>query len=70
MNHRTIISLLVCFLTVVLPAAAQRQKQYIYLFDCTQSMQQLGLWQPTRAALDRIIERERVNDDTEFVVIP
>lgn len=70
MNYHKVISILLLLIATALPGSAQRQKQYIYLFDCTQSMVDLGLWQPTRQALDRIIERERVNGDTEFVIIP
>lgn len=50
--------------------SAQRQRNYIYLFDCTQSMQEKGLWEPARAALDKTIERQRTQEGSRFTVIP
>jgi len=49
---------------------AQRQRNYIYLFDCTQSMQKLGIWEPAKTALRRTIDVQRPQPDAQFTVIP
>lgn len=51
-------------------ARAQRQRNYIYLFDCTQSMQDLGIWQPAKDALQSTIEKQSEHPEAQFTVIP
>lgn len=49
---------------------AQREKNNIYLFDCTGSMKSNGLWQPAQAALDATITTQSTIPGSQFLVIP
>lgn len=49
---------------------AQREKNNIYLFDCTGSMKTNGLWQPAQAALDATITTQTKIGGSQFLVIP
>lgn len=49
---------------------AQREKNNIYLFDCTGSMQKNGLWEPAKAALDATITTQASIPSSQFIVIP
>lgn len=49
---------------------AQRQRNYIYLFDCTQSMQQLGIWDAAKDALQSTIRMQEAHPEAQFSVIP
>lgn len=51
-------------------ATAQRQRNYIYLFDCTQSMQELGIWEPAKTALQRTVDVQLPQPEAQFAVIP
>ena len=51
-------------------AVAQRQRNYIYLFDCTQSMQQLGIWDAAKDALQSTIALQEEHPEAQFSVIP
>lgn len=59
-------------------AAAQQQRNYIYIFDCTRSMlgdefkQGTGpnLWNPARQALDRTISRQVAQPGSHYTIIP
>ncbi|MDE6160878.1 MAG: hypothetical protein K2F77_04390 [Muribaculaceae bacterium] len=39
-----LVATLICIAMTAPVATGQRQRNYIYLFDCTQSMQTLGIW--------------------------
>lgn len=49
---------------------AQREKNNIYLFDCTRSMKTNKLWEPARAALDATITTQASIQGSQFIVIP
>lgn len=49
---------------------AQREKNNIYLFDCTGSMKTNGLWQPAQDALDATITTQTAITGSQFLVIP
>lgn len=49
---------------------AQREKNYIYLFDCTGSMIKNGLWDPAKSALDNNIALRSSIPNSHFTVIP
>lgn len=49
---------------------AQKEKNNIYLFDCTGSMITNGLWDPAREALDATISTQAKIPGTEFIIIP
>lgn len=53
-----------------LAAMAQREKNYIYLFDCTGSMKTNGLWQTAQTALDNNIALRASIPGSHFAVIP
>lgn len=69
-SSRRFIVIALTIIGFVAQLSAQRQRNYIYLFDCTQSMQEKGLWTPARTALDKTIERQRTQDGSRFTVIP
>lgn len=48
----------------------QRQKNNIYLFDCTGSMKTAGLWQPAQDALDATISTQAKIPESDFTIIP
>ncbi len=54
----------------VLTTNAQREKNYIYLFDCTGSMKKNGLWNPAQSALDSNIALRASIPGSHFMVIP
>ncbi|MBD5357757.1 MAG: VWA domain-containing protein [Bacteroides sp.] len=62
----TIISALLCVMGVY----AQRERNNIYLFDCTGSMQTNGLWQPAKNALEATITTQSAIPGSQFIVIP
>ena len=49
---------------------AQREKNNIYLFDCTGSMKTNGLWDPAKAALEATIETQSSIQGSLFTIIP
>lgn len=51
-------------------AAAQREQNNIYLFDCTGSMQKKQLWEPAKKALDTTIEAQSDLTESRFHVLP
>lgn len=51
-------------------ALAQREKNYIYLFDCTNSMIKNKLWTPAQNALDNNITLRGSIPGANFVIIP
>ncbi len=61
-----IISLLLGAVT----AMAQREKNYIFLFDCTNSMINYKLWDPAKIALDQNISLRASIPGSSFAVIP
>lgn len=48
----------------------QREKNNIYLFDCTGSMKTKGLWEPAKSALDATISTQAGIPNSQFCVIP
>lgn len=67
---RTILILLMLFFVGAESLNAQRQKNNIFLFDCTGSMQTNGLWNPAKDALDATIATQTNIDGSQFSVIP
>lgn len=70
-------SLKLKYLLVILPlvfgtltSLAQREKNYIYLFDCTGSMHTNGLWNAAQFALDKNIALRTAIPGSCFTVIP
>ena len=53
-----------------IPAIAQREKNFIFLFDCTGSMKTNELWEPAKASLDKNIELRTSIPGSQFAVIP
>lgn len=51
-------------------ALAQREKNNIFIFDCTGSMINNGLWQPARQALDATISAQKSIPGSTFCIIP
>lgn len=69
-NHIKRIVLLAVVIICSLSVYAQREKNYIYLFDCTGSMKQNNLWTPAQSALDNDITLRATIPATHFTVIP
>lgn len=67
--HRYLIVLLaiICAIPALM---GQREKNNIYLFDCTGSMKTNGLWEPARAALDATIMTQSTIPGSQFCIIP
>lgn len=61
--------LLLCFSFLLYGSVfAQRERNYVYLFDCTQSMQQLGIWDSAKTYLKDDIAR--LSPDATVTIIP
>ncbi|MCH5228363.1 MAG: VWA domain-containing protein [Muribaculaceae bacterium] len=73
MNRKTI---LYCFfaLLMLFPGSfnlsAQREKNNIYLFDCTGSMIQNRLWEPAKKSLDETVKLDASIPGSHVVIIP
>lgn len=67
--HRPIVISLILFFVIPL-AFGQREKNNIYLFDCTGSMKINGLWEPAKAALDATICAQTSIPGSQFCIIP
>lgn len=52
------------------PVMAQREKNHIFLFDCTGSMHKGGLWETAQSALDKNISLRASILGSGFTVIP
>ncbi|MDD6228470.1 MAG: VWA domain-containing protein [Bacteroidales bacterium] len=61
---------LIVLLLGTLNLSAQREKNYIYLFDCTWSMKKNGLWDPAQSALNSNIALRASIPGSHFTVIP
>lgn len=70
MSHLKHFVLLAVVAICTLSGFAQREKNYIYLFDCTGSMKQNKLWTPAQTALDNDITLRASIPGTHFTVIP
>lgn len=68
-NTKLLLSLFLFFCSS-LTVAAQREKNYIYLFDCTGSMIKNHLWEPAQKALDDDITIRSSIPGTHFFIIP
>lgn len=62
----TLVVMALCAFT----SMAQREKNYIYLFDCTGSMIKNELWDPAKSALDNNIALRSAISNSHFTVIP
>ncbi len=56
------------FLFSSLAVMAQRQRNYIYVFDCTASMKDFKMWEPAKEWLEEDIRRQ--SDDASITIIP
>lgn len=65
-----VIRIVIMLLSGVSPVYAQREKNNIYLFDCTYSMKTNRLWEPAKTALHATIETQKAVPGSEFTVIP
>lgn len=61
---------LVVSLLAVSPLMAQREKNNIFVFDCTGSMKTNQLWEPAKKALEETIKNQSAIPGTQFIVIP
>lgn len=68
----TLKTLLLSLLILTIPdhTNAQQEKNNIYLFDCTGSMQTAGLWQHAKEALDATISTQTSIKGSSFTIIP
>lgn len=62
--------LAIYFLFISFSLFAGKETNNIYLFDCTNSMEKSGLWQPAKDALFKTIETQLKVPGTEFIIIP
>lgn len=60
----------IAIVAFALPSMAQREKNYIYLFDCTGSMHTNGLWGVAQSALDKNISLRASIPGAQFAIIP
>lgn len=61
---------LIALVVGTLTSFAQREKNYIILFDCTGSMRTNGLWKAAQSALDNNIALRTSIPESHFTVIP
>lgn len=57
-------------LLACLPVGARRERNYIYLFDCTQSMRSYGIWEQARNSLDRTLTNHSGESGNRVYVVP
>jgi len=69
-HTRRILLLLAVLLACMCPARAQLENNYIFLFDCTQSMHDGRLWEPAKSALGNTITSLTDIENAHFTVIP
>lgn len=72
MAHKKLIinlSAILAFLITV-PVFAAKEKQNIYLFDCTRSMERSGIWASAKSALQQSVGRQSSDYEAEFILIP
>lgn len=73
MKHDTVKKYLVILLFVLISvplSLAQREKNNIYLFDCTGSMKTNQLWEPAKAAIDATVTTQAQIPSSQFSIIP
>ncbi|MDE6582529.1 MAG: VWA domain-containing protein [Duncaniella sp.] len=63
-------ALIIILISGVSVASAQREKNNIYLFDCTYSMKTNRLWEPAKNALHATIATQKAIPGSQFTVIP
>ena len=61
---------LIAMALTLVSAMAQREKNHIFLFDCTGSMHKGGLWATAQSALDKNISLRASIPGSSFTVIP
>ena len=72
MAHKKLIinlSAILAFL-ITFPVFAAKEKQNIYLFDCTRSMERSGIWASAKSALQQSVGRQSSDYEAEFILIP
>lgn len=52
------------------PLFAARERQNIYLFDCTNSMDRSKIWEPAKSALQQTVSSQSADAGAEFILIP
>lgn len=67
---RRLLLVLAAVLACMCPARAQLENNYIFLFDCTQSMRDGHLWEPAKTALGNTITSLTDIENAHFTVIP
>jgi hypothetical protein len=65
-----VLTVVVAVLMAVPFAMAQKERNNIYLFDCTESMKKGGLWEPAKDALYATITSQTAVAGSQFTVIP
>jgi len=55
---------------ITFPVFAAKEKQNIYLFDCTRSMERSDIWAPAKTALQQSVGRQSSDSEAEFILIP
>ena len=71
--ERPIVKVLVCFLMILINiniVYSQKERNNIYLFDCTGSMRSAKLWEPAKDALNTTIQTQTEIPGSSFTVIP
>lgn len=61
---------LIAMALTLVSAMAQREKNHIFLFDCTGSMHKGGLWATAQSALDKNISLRASIPGSSFTVVP
>ena len=64
------VALIIMLLSGTSVASAQREKNNIYLFDCTYSMKTNHLWDPAKNTLHATIATQKAIPGSQFTVIP
>lgn len=67
---KTRICLAVLFLAMSLPLFSQKEKNNIYIFDCTRSMKEQGLWEPAQKTLHETVSNQVRIPSSQFWIIP
>jgi hypothetical protein len=65
-----VLTVVVAVMMAVPFAMAQKERNNIYLFDCTESMKKGGLWEPAKDALYATITSQTAVAGSQFTVIP
>lgn len=66
--QKTLLFLLIAFMIMNGTVSAQRQRNYVYVFDCTKSMKDFKIWDAAKKWLNDDISRQA--DDATITLIP